>query len=177
MQEREIERSLTRISHEILERNSDGHSLGFIGIHTRGVPLARRLRDLCAKFDTQREIPAVAMLDVSFHRDDLASTMPWPKPTEIPFALDGMRVVLVDDVLFTGRTIRSALNALMDLGRPESIQLAVLVDRGHRELPIRPDYVGKNLPTSRDEAVRVLVAELDGTDVVDLYPAKPGASS
>jgi pyrimidine operon attenuation protein/uracil phosphoribosyltransferase len=177
MQEREIGRSLNRISHEIVERNPEGHPLAFIGIHTRGVPLAKRLRDLTARFDPQREIHAAGSLDVSFHRDDLARAMPLPKQTEIPFALDGARVILVDDVLFTGRTIRSALNALMDLGRPQSIQLAVLVDRGHRELPIRADYVGKNLPTARDEAVRVRVLEWDGSDAVELFAAKNGGAS
>lgn len=155
-----ISRSLNRLAHEILERNSPTARLAFVGIHTRGVPLARRLHTLVRRFDPSRQIPEPGSLDISFHRDDLAA--PLPKQTNIPFDLQDLTIILVDDVLFTGRTIRAALNALTDLGRPRSIQLAVLIDRGHRELPIRADYVGKNLPTSLTQSVQVLLEETDG---------------
>jgi len=164
-----ISRSLNRLAHEILERNSPSAQLAFVGIHTRGVPLARRLHALVQRFDPTRQLPEPGSLDISFHRDDLAA--PLPKDTDIRFPLDDMTVILVDDVLYTGRTIRAALNALTDLGRPRAIQLAVLVDRGHRELPIRADYVGKNLPTARSQTVQVLLQETDNTpDEVRLAP-------
>jgi pyrimidine operon attenuation protein/uracil phosphoribosyltransferase len=162
----EIRRALTRIAHEILERTHGGGEIILLGIPTRGVPLARRLAALIGEFEGL-EVPC-GSLDVTMHRDDLrlrpARAL---QRTEVPpTGVDGKTVVLVDDVLFSGRTVRAALDALNDLGRPRSVQLAVLVDRGHRELPIRADYVGKNLPTAHREAVRVLLAEIDGEDSV-----------
>ncbi len=157
-----IERALTRIAHEILEKNRSLDGLGIVGIQTRGVPLAHRLR---AKLEAiEGRAPSVGVLDINLYRDDLTRIAEHPvlRRTEIPFDLDDAAVVLVDDVLFTGRTVRSALDALMDLGRPRWIQLAVLVDRGHRELPIRADFVGKNVPTSRAEQVDVRLSETDG---------------
>jgi len=166
MDEENIRRALYRLSHEITERNKGTSDLVLIGIRTRGVPLANRL----AAFIKQHEgvdIP-VGMLDITFYRDDLSLISPQPvlHRTEIPFNITNKKIVLVDDVLFTGRTVRAALGALMDLGRPRQIQLAVLIDRGHRELPIRADYVGKNLPTSRREIVHVRLTEVDGEDRV-----------
>lgn len=162
-----IERALTRIAHEILEKNRSLDGLGIVGIQTRGVPLAHRLR---AKLEAiEGRGPSVGVLDINLYRDDLTRIAEHPvlRRTEIPFDLDDAAVVLVDDVLFTGRTVRSALDALMDLGRPRWIQLAVLVDRGHRELPIRADFVGKNVPTARSEQVDVRLSETDGgTDEV-----------
>ena len=162
----EIRRALTRIAHEILERTHGGDEAVLLGIQTRGVPLARRLAARIGEFEGI-DVPW-GSLDVTLHRDDLRL-----RParalgrTELPSGgVDGKIVVLVDDVLYSGRTVRAALDALHDLGRPRAVQLAVLVDRGHRELPIRADYVGKNLPTSQRETVRVLVAETDGTDAV-----------
>jgi pyrimidine operon attenuation protein / uracil phosphoribosyltransferase len=162
----EIRRALSRIAHEILERTHGGEGVVLLGIPTRGVYLARRLADRIGEFEGAP--PPVGSLDVTMHRDDLrlrpARAL---QRTEVPPAgVDGKTVVLVDDVLFSGRTVRAALDALNDLGRPRSVQLAVLVDRGHRELPIRADYVGKNLPTAHREAVRVLLAESDGEDSV-----------
>ncbi len=162
----DMSRSLNRLAHEVLERNKPGQPLALVGIQTRGVPLAARLTSLMREFDPSRQLPSPGRLDISFHRDDLAA--PFPKETDIPFDLNGLTLVLVDDVLYTGRTIRAALNALTDLGRPRAIQLAVLVDRGHRELPIRADYVGKNLPTSPTQKVVVRVREVDGSDEVVL---------
>ena len=163
---RDISRALTRIAHEILERNKGAHDLVLLGIPTRGVPLARRIAAKIASVEGI-DIP-VGSLDVTMYRDDLrmrpARTL---LPTEIPHGgIDDKVVVLVDDVLFSGRTIRSALDAMNDLGRPDSVRLAVLVDRGHRELPIRADFVGKNLPTSLAEKVSVRLAEFDGVDSV-----------
>lgn len=163
-----IDRALRRIAHELLERHPTPEALCLIGIHTRGVPLARRLGVLCATFDPTRPQPLVGALDVSFHRDDLHARVPIPKETLIPFDLAGRSVVLVDDVLFTGRTVRAALNAILDLGRASVVELAVLIDRGHRQMPIRPDYVGKNIPTARSDQVRVCLLETDGLDVVRL---------
>ncbi|HZK05187.1 MAG TPA: bifunctional pyr operon transcriptional regulator/uracil phosphoribosyltransferase PyrR [Actinomycetaceae bacterium] len=163
--ESEIDRSLTRIAHEILERNDGSGDLVLLGIPTRGVPLAERIgRKIAA---TEGFVP-VGSLDITAYRDDLhARPLRTLGRTEIPKGgIDGRVVVLIDDVLFSGRTIRAALDAIGDHGRPARIQLAVLVDRGHRELPIRPDFVGKNLPTSRSERVTVLVAEIDGEDAV-----------
>jgi pyrimidine operon attenuation protein/uracil phosphoribosyltransferase len=162
----EIRRALTRISHEILERTHGGDGVVLLGIPTRGVPLARRLAAHVGEFEGL-EVPC-GSLDVTMHRDDLrlhpARAL---GRTELPAdGVDGKIVVLVDDVLYSGRTVRAALDALNDLGRPRAVQLAVLVDRGHRELPIRADYVGKNLPTSQREVVRVLLAEIDGQDAV-----------
>jgi len=166
MDEEKIDRSLTRIAHEILESNKSVDNLAVIGIRTRGVPLARRLADRLGKIEGKDV--AVGILDINLYRDDLSmiSDHPVLRKTEIPFQVDGKKIILVDDVLFTGRTIRAALDALIDLGRPRLIQLAVLVDRGHRELPIRADYVGKNVPTSFQETVEVKLKELDGKDEV-----------
>lgn len=161
----DIRRALTRIAHEIVERNRGTQDLALVGIRTRGVPLARRLAELIAGFEG-RPVP-VGALDVSLYRDDFRTrTLAPVRSTEIPFPVDGLNVVLVDEVFYTGRTTRAALDALTDLGRPASIQLAVLIDRGHRELPIRPDFVGKNLPTARSETVVVHLQELDGEDGV-----------
>jgi len=166
LDEQGIDRALTRIAHEILERTQGTEGLAMVGIRTRGVSLARRIADKIRAIEG--EAPEVGVLDITLYRDDigLLAEQPTVKATEIPFSVKGKTVILVDDVLFTGRTIRAALDALIDLGRPRMIQLAVLVDRGHRELPIRPDYVGKNLPTSRREAVAVLLKEHDGEDRV-----------
>jgi pyrimidine operon attenuation protein/uracil phosphoribosyltransferase len=161
-----IDRSLTRIAHEILERNRGLADLGLVGVQTRGVPLARRL---AAKLEAiEGSAPPVGVLDINLYRDDLSRIADHPvlKRTEIPYRVDGKTIVLVDDVLYTGRTVRAALDALMDLGRPDAIQLAVLVDRGHRELPIQADFVGKNLPTAPRERVDVRLAETDGEDAV-----------
>lgn len=149
-----INRALTRIAHEILERNKGTADLVLVGIRTGGDDLAGELRRRIAEIEGE-DIPA-GTVDITMYRDDLGSrgSMPIGR-TDIPFAMDGKRVILVDDVLFTGRTIRAAMDALIDLGRPRSIQLAVLIDRGHRELPIRPDYVGRNVPTSREEKIEV----------------------
>jgi pyrimidine operon attenuation protein/uracil phosphoribosyltransferase len=170
----EIRRALTRIGHEILERTDGASDVVLLGIPTRGVPLARRL---AARLDQTEGVSVpVGSLDITLYRDDLrlrpARTL---GHTEVPGSgIDGMVVILVDDVLYSGRTVRAALDALGDLGRPRAVQLAVLVDRGHRELPIRPDYVGKNLPTSKREVVRVLLTETDGEDSVTLQVG-PGA--
>ncbi|MCP3980984.1 MAG: bifunctional pyr operon transcriptional regulator/uracil phosphoribosyltransferase PyrR [bacterium] len=172
----EMDRALARVAHEILERHGGLDDIGLVGIRTRGVPLALRL---AAKFEELADrAPAVGMLDINLYRDDLSRIADHPvlKKTEIPFDVDGAKIVLFDDVLFTGRTIRSALDGLMDLGRPDWIQLAVLVDRGHRELPIRADYVGKNVPTSLDEHVEVHLDEIDGVDEVVLLKPKGGAN-
>jgi pyrimidine operon attenuation protein/uracil phosphoribosyltransferase len=172
----EIRRALTRIAHEILERTNGGDGVVLLGIPTRGVPLARRLAERLEQVEG-RPVPA-GSLDITMYRDDLRL-----RParalghTEVPAAgVDGRIVVLVDDVLYSGRTVRAALDALGELGRPRAVQLAVLVDRGHRELPVRADYVGKNLPTSQREMVRVLLTEVDGEDAVLLSAAKPEGS-
>lgn len=162
----EIRRALTRIAHEVLESNRGASDLVFVGLHTRGVPLAQRLSGLIARFEGTA--PPVGSLDIAPYRDDLSRSRPRMRPTDIPVSIDGRPVVLVDDVLYTGRSIRAALNALTDFGRPSRVQLAVLIDRGHRELPIRPDYVGKNVPTARGEEVRVQLAETDDGDSVVL---------
>lgn len=161
-----IRRVITRIAHEIIERNKGTGDLVLIGIRRRGVPLARRLAERIRKIEGGM-VP-VGALDITLYRDDLTTMghQPVVRQTEVGFTIEGKRVVLVDDVLFTGRTIRAALDALIDLGRPRSIQLAALVDRGHRELPIRADYVGKNVPTSRREEVAVRLSETDDNDEV-----------
>jgi pyrimidine operon attenuation protein/uracil phosphoribosyltransferase len=160
-----LSRSLRRISHEILERNASRlQDLALVGILTRGVPLARRIGDNIRRFEGL-EVP-VGSLDITLHRDDLADEEPEVRGSEIPFEVAGRVVVLVDDVLYTGRTVRAAIDALMERGRPAAIQLAILVDRGHRELPIRADYVGKNIPTAPEERVQVSLAETDGEDGV-----------
>jgi pyrimidine operon attenuation protein / uracil phosphoribosyltransferase len=163
-------RTLARIAHEILERNRGIEDLALVGIRTRGVPLARRLARMIRDI-TQIEIPTGA-LDITLYRDDLMRTAVGAQPvihkTEIPFSIDDKRILLVDDVLYTGRTIRAALDALIEFGRPRAIQLVVLVDRGHRELPIKADYVGKNLPTSLSQSVQVHLVEIDGRDEVEI---------
>ena len=160
-----LDRALTRIAHEILERNGGAKELAFVGLRTRGVTLAQRLNAKIAGIDGTT-VP-VGTLDITLYRDDLDMRgAPVIRGTDIPFSIKNKTVVLVDDVLFTGRTIRAALDALIDLGRPKMIQLAILVDRGHRELPIRPDYIGKNLPTSKRETVAVRLREHDGEDRV-----------
>jgi len=166
LDEEEIRRALTRIAHEVVERNHGCDGIVFIGMHTRGVPLSRRIAASIKEFE-RSEIP-IGVLDISLYRDDLNSlgVQPSLRPTNIPTDIAGKSVILVDDVLYTGRSIRAAMDALIDLGRPQSIQLAVLVDRGHRELPIRADYVGKNIPTSRYEEVVVRLQETDGRDEV-----------
>nr|WP_196768320.1 bifunctional pyr operon transcriptional regulator/uracil phosphoribosyltransferase PyrR [Moorella thermoacetica] len=161
-----LRRTLTRIAHEILERNRGTENLVLIGIRRRGVPLAERLQKLIREIEGV-EVP-LGILDITLYRDDLTtlSVQPVIHRTEIPFNINGKKVVLVDDVLFTGRTLRAALDALIDLGRPQNIQLAVIIDRGHRELPVRADYVGKNVPTSRKEEIAVQLVEIDGVDQV-----------
>lgn len=162
----EVRRTLLRLAHEIIERNQSTIHLVMVGIHTRGVPLAQRLAGYIQDFK-QTEI-AVGTLDISRHRDDRRwlDTPPAVKSTAIPTSIDNQTIVLVDDVLYTGRSARAAMDALIDLGRPKSIQLAVLIDRGHRELPIRANYVGKNVPSSRHEEIQVHLAETDGADEV-----------
>ena len=160
-----LDRALTRIAHEVIEKNGGAKDIAFVGLRTRGVSLAQRLAAKVAPIDGA-SVP-VGTLDITLYRDDLdLRGAPVVRGTDIPFPIKDKTVVLVDDVLFTGRTIRAALDALIDLGRPRMIQLAILVDRGHRELPIRPDYIGKNLPTSRREAVAVRLTEHDGEDRV-----------
>ena len=162
----DIRRAITRIAHEIVERNHGCDGIVLIGVHTRGVPIAKRIAANIRLFE-QAEV-LVGDLDISLHRDDLLSldVQPVLRPTNIPTDIEGKRIVLVDDVLYTGRSIRAAIDALIEFGRPQYIQLVVLVDRGHREIPIRADYVGKNMPTSRDEQVEVRLEEIDGTDEV-----------
>ena len=173
----DLRRAHTRIAHEIVERNQGAADLVLVGLYTRGVAIARRLAAVIEGFES---VPVpVGALDVAFYRDDIALRPVQPLgPTEIPVDISGRVVVLVDDVLYTGRTIRAALDALTELGRPQSVQLAVLVDRGHRELPIRPDYVGKNLPTSLEEDVRVRLTETDdgADDGVELWGPAAGGS-
>jgi pyrimidine operon attenuation protein / uracil phosphoribosyltransferase len=165
-----MSRALTRIAHEILERNRGVNELALVGIRTRGVPLARRLARALLEINGE-EVPTGA-LDITLYRDDLMRHPVGPQPvvrrTEIPFSIDNRKILLVDDVLYTGRTIRAALDALIDFGRPRAIQLIVLVDRGHRELPIKADYVGKNLPTSLRQSIQVRLQEIDGIDEVVL---------
>jgi pyrimidine operon attenuation protein/uracil phosphoribosyltransferase len=165
MEPDEVRRALTRIAHEIVERNKGTDDLVIVGIRTRGAPLADRVARLIAEFEGV-DLPSGA-LDVTLYRDDVALRSPRNlEATTVPSDLDGRVVVLVDDVLYTGRTIRAAFDAVLDLGRPRAIRLAVLVDRGHRELPIRADHVGKNLPTAADEIVKVHLEEIDGEDAV-----------
>ncbi len=176
----EIRRATIRISHEIVEKHGGTEGLALIGIQRRGVPLARRIARSIAEHEGV-DIP-VGALDITFYRDDLSliAQQPVVKGTELPFDLNGLTVILVDDVLYTGRTIRAAMDALVDFGRPQAIRLAVLVDRGHRELPIRADHVGKNVPTSREEVVRVHLEEIDAEDGVDIersVPAPVGSAS
>jgi len=164
MDENEIRRAITRIAHEIIEHNKGAENLAIIGIQSRGVPIAQRLGQIIGQIEGV--IVPVGSLNIALYRDDFATRQATVGKTEIPFDVQDKRVVLVDEVLFTGRTIRSAMDAIMDIGRPSVIQLAVLVDRGHRELPVRADYVGKNLPTARKEDVEVKLHETDGEDTV-----------
>lgn len=172
-----VGRTLARMAHELIERNDDLGSVALVGIHTRGVPLAGRLRVLVE--ERSGVVLPVGTIDITFHRDDVvvrgSSAPRAPQPvvhgSRLDFPLEGTTCVLVDDVLYTGRTIRAAIDALLDYGRPQRVQLAVLVDRGHRELPIRPDYVGKNVPTARDQRVQVELRETDGADRVLLLTA------
>jgi pyrimidine operon attenuation protein/uracil phosphoribosyltransferase len=181
LDEESIRRTLSRIAHEIIERNEDLETVALVGIHTRGVPLAQRLRHLIEE-RTGEEL-ALGQLDITFHRDDVhvragqppRRPQPLARETKLDFELEGRTVILVDDVLYTGRTIRAAIDALLEYGRPERVQLAVLADRGHRELPIRPDYVGKNLPTGRRERVQVELMEIDEIDQVILVTEREGA--
>jgi pyrimidine operon attenuation protein/uracil phosphoribosyltransferase len=171
-----ISRTLSRIAHEIIEGQPELDDVALIGIQTRGVPLAQRLRRLIA--ERADEEPELGSLDITFYRDDVhvrggeapLHAQPLVRATTLDFPLEGKTCILVDDVLYTGRTIRAAIEALFDYGRPERVQLAVLVDRGHRELPIRPDYVGKNLPTSRNERIQVQLLEVDEVDRILLVP-------
>jgi pyrimidine operon attenuation protein/uracil phosphoribosyltransferase len=173
-------RTTTRIAHEILEKNPGVENLAVVGIHTRGAFLGARIHELLCEVAGTRF--AAGNIDISFYRDDVAARgavgvipntpQPVVKDTDLPFAIDGATVILVDDVLYTGRTIRAAVDALFDYGRPARVQLAVLVDRGHRELPIRPDYVGKNLPTALRERISVRLRECDGVDEVVLVRSK-----
>jgi pyrimidine operon attenuation protein / uracil phosphoribosyltransferase len=171
----DLRRTLRRIAHEIAEKNPDSDRLAVVGIHTRGAVLARRLHVFLGEL-TGAELP-FGDLDISFYRDDVGAKSPASQPvvhaSHIDFDLSERTVVLVDDVLYTGRTVRAAIEALFDYGRPRRVQLAVLCDRGHRELPIRPDYVGKNLPTARGERVNVRLEEIDGTDEVTISEPQP----
>jgi pyrimidine operon attenuation protein/uracil phosphoribosyltransferase len=166
----DLRRTLQRIAHEIAEKNPEAESLAIVGIHTRGAVLARRLHMLLGEL-TEAAVP-IGDIDISFYRDDVGAHSPASQPvvhaSHIDFDLAGRTVVLVDDVLFTGRTVRAAIDALFDYGRPQRVQLAVLCDRGHRELPIRPDFVGKNLPTAHDERVNVRLEEIDEVDEVTI---------
>ncbi len=174
----EMRRILVRIAHEVVEKTG-GHDVAVVGIHRRGAVLGRRLRDQVAQL-VEAHVP-LGEVDISFYRDDLSirgADQPVVNATQIDFPVESHTVVLVDDVLYTGRTVRAGIEALFDYGRPRRVQLAVLADRGHRELPFRPDYVGKNLPTARSERVEVRVEELDGVDevaIVDYTPQEPGA--
>jgi pyrimidine operon attenuation protein/uracil phosphoribosyltransferase len=172
MDESSIMRAITRIAHEIIEKNKGIENLALIGIQRRGVPLAQRIAKKIAEVEG-KEVP-VGILDITFYRDDLSLMAEHPvlNGTEIDFVINDKLIVLVDDVLYTGRTVRAAIDALMDIGRPEAIQLAILIDRGHRELPIRADYVGKNVPTSRKEEVQVKMKEIDDTDAVVICDMK-----
>ena len=172
MDPEQVRRSITRIAHEILERNKGAESLALVGIRTRGEHLASRIQAQIEQIE-QRKVP-LGVVDITLYRDDLSSIAEQPlvRGTSLPFNVDRVTVVLIDDVLFTGRTVRAALDAIIDFGRPIAVQLAVLVDRGHRELPIRADYVGKNIPTARYESVEVVLDEADGEDGVYVYDAR-----
>ena len=175
MSEMEMRRALVRIAHEIVEQNKGSQDLVLVGLRTRGVPLAQRIADSIAAFEGESALSgSVGAIDIGLYRDDLQQlgVRPRLRPSSIPISIEGKTVVLVDDVLYTGRSIRAALDALTDYGRPKRIQLAVLIDRGHRELPIRPDFVGKNVPTTFTDNVNVRVVEVDGRDEVVLAPAR-----
>ena len=185
----DLRRTLVRIAHEIIEKNAGTHTggaaaddpqaLAIVGIHTRGAVLARRLHEIVDELSDE-EVP-LGDIDISFYRDDLPGREPAASPvvhaSHLDFDLEGRTIVLVDDVLFTGRTVRAAIDALFDYGRPHRVQLAVIADRGHRELPIRPDYTGKNLPTARDERVYVRLEEVDGVDEVAIGAAEPAITA
>jgi pyrimidine operon attenuation protein/uracil phosphoribosyltransferase len=168
MDAQEIDRAITRIAHEIIEHNKGSGNLLIVGIRTRGEHLAQRIRKKIEEIEG-RAVP-FGILDITLYRDDLSSVAPQPivRKTDLPHTVAGSIVVLVDDVLYTGRTVRAAMDEIIDFGRPEAIQLAVLIDRGHRELPIRPDYVGKNVPTSKREIIKVCVNDVDGKDTVSV---------
>lgn len=170
----DIERALVRVAHEILERNKGAKNIAFVGIKTRGVPLAQRLARIIQNME-QVDIP-VGSLDITLYRDDVSSLSfrHIIQQSYVPFDITNKQVILVDDVFYTGRSIRAALDALMDLGRPETIQLAVLIDRGHRELPIRADFVGKNIPTARNEEIKVFLSEVDAVDKVAVVKPEEG---
>lgn len=171
--EKTFGRTLTRLSHEVIEKNETTENLCLVGIQTRGVPLAERIAACIDRFEN-KTVP-VGALDITAYRDDLLHTCaqtPTTCAARLPFDVNGKTVILVDDVIYTGRTVRAAMDVIMSCGRPAKIQLAVIVDRGHRELPIRPDYVGKNVPTSKNEIIRLCIAEVDGTDRIDLYTMK-----
>ena len=167
-----MDRALSRIAHEIIERNKGVEDLYLVGIQRRGVPLALRISDKIAAIEGDK--PEVGVLDITFYRDDLSMLAEHPviNGTSMPFAVEGKKIVLVDDVLYTGRTCRAAIEALFDLGRPHQIQLAIMIDRGHRELPFRADYIGKNVPTSNSEVIHVQISEIDGMDQVVLCDAE-----
>lgn len=176
LQAEDLRRALTRIAHEIVERNRGTEGLVFVGLHSRGVPIARRLAQTIKEIEGA-QIP-VGALDITLYRDDISKgAKPVVHRTDIPVDVTDKKIVLIDDVLFTGRSIRAAMDAIIDLGRPRSIQLAVLIDRGHRELPIRPDYIGRNLPTSRFEAVAVRLKETDGQDEVAIIKKEPAVET
>lgn len=171
MDQKAMDRALTRIAHEILEHNKGCENLYLVGIQRRGVPLAQRIAERIGRFEGVA--PQVGVLDITFYRDDLSMLAEHPvvNSTSVPFVVNDKKIVLVDDVLYTGRTCRAAIEAIFDMGRPAQIQLAIMIDRGHRELPFRADYVGKNVPTSRSELISVKVAEIDGEDGVYLCDA------
>jgi pyrimidine operon attenuation protein / uracil phosphoribosyltransferase len=173
----DIDRALMRIAHEIVERNSGAEQIILVGMQTRGFPLAQRLSKTIKKFENI-EVP-VGSLDISLYRDDLShlEIKPVLHRTDVPYNITDKNIIVIDDVFYTGRSIRAAMDAIMDLGRPQSIQLAVLIDRGHRELPIRADYVGKNIPTARDEEIKVYVSEVDGEDKITILPSIKEADS
>ena len=173
MDEIAVNRAMTRIAHEIVERNEGCKDIALVGIVTRGDLLAKKLAEEIKKIEGV-DVP-LGSLDISFYRDDFATFAPEIHATNIPFGVDGKRIVLVDDILYTGRTIRAALDAVMDMGRPSRIELAVLVDRGHRELPISPDFVGKNVPSSHEENVHLYLKEVDGRTAVEINDVAPGA--
>lgn len=168
----DIRRAVSRIAHEIVERNKGAHDLAVVGVHTRGIPLAHRIAARISELEGI-EVPS-GKLDITLYRDDLSEVglQPLVRRTEVPFDVASRRIVMVDDVFYTGRTARAGLDALIDLGRPANIQLAVLVDRGHRELPIRADYVGKNIPTSKTEVIKVKLLETDSEDAVELWEVR-----
>ncbi len=169
-----MDRAITRIAHEIIEHNEGASGIALVGIQRRGVPIADRLAEKIEQIEGVK--PKIGKLDISFYRDDYARHInPVTHATEVLFSIDGVDVVLVDDVLYTGRTVRSALDALVDLGRAKTVQLAVMVDRGHRELPIRADYVGKNVPSSHDEDVRVSIKPIDEVDSVEIWGIEKNA--